>query len=133
MIVVSDETTQDNGDNALPSDRFFELDAIPMDGFVVLAARGEIDLTTAPALADAIASHLADAPYGLIVDLSDVDFLASAGMTALLEGHQIAHRSEKRLSVVANGRGTSRPMKMMGLDQELSLHTTLQDALSDFR
>ncbi len=132
MIVVTDET-QANGDIALPPDRLFELDAIPMDGVVVLAARGEIDLTTAPALADAIASHLADAPYGLIVDLSNVDFLASAGMTVLLEGHQIAYRSEKRFRVVANGRGTSRPMKMMGLDQELSLHATLPDALSDFR
>ncbi|BBX68468.1 anti-sigma factor antagonist [Mycolicibacterium psychrotolerans] len=133
MIVVSDETTQADGHTALPSDRLFALDAIPMDGVVVLAARGEVDLTTAPVLADAIASHLAAAPYGLIVDLSNVDFLASAGMTVLLEGHQSARRSEKRFGVVADGRGTSRPMKLMGLDRELSLHATLSDALSDFR
>jgi anti-sigma B factor antagonist len=133
VIVVSDETTQANGHTALPADRHFEVDANPMDGAVVLSARGEVDLTTAPLLADAIARHLAGAPNGLIVDLSNVDFLASAGMTVLLEAHQSARRSEKRFAVVADGRGTSRPMKMMGLDQELRLHATLSDALSDFR
>jgi anti-anti-sigma factor len=96
---------------------------------VVLAVRGDVDALSAPRLIEAIGTELEAAADALIVDLTDVDFLASAGMTVLLEGHQAA--GAKAFAVVADGPSTSRPLKLMGLDQELRLYPTLAAALND--
>ena len=58
------------------------------DGVAVLAVSGEIDLATIPAFEGAIADALTQRPTALIVDLSAVDFLASAGLQALVATHE---------------------------------------------
>jgi anti-sigma B factor antagonist len=99
---------------------------------VVLAVRGELDALTAPQLAEAITNTLAEAPAALVVDFSELDFLASAGMTVLIDGHEAAGKST-RFAVVANGPSTSRPLKVMGLDDVFRLYPTLGAALADIR
>jgi anti-sigma B factor antagonist len=97
----------------------------------VLAACGELDALTAPQLADAINTSLTDTQTAaVVVDLLDLQFLASAGMTVLLDGHRTSSQLDKRFGVVADGPGTSRPMKIVGLDRVLTLHGTLKAALS---
>jgi anti-sigma B factor antagonist len=47
---------------------------------------GEVDANTAPALAEALATHRPDiAGERLIVDLSDIGFMDSSGLAALLD------------------------------------------------
>jgi anti-anti-sigma factor len=104
-----------------------------IDGVSILAVAGELDIFTAPRLAVAIDDGIAAVTTAIIVDLSELEFLASAGMSVLLDGYNSAKRSGKRLIVVADGPTTSRPMKLMGLDQELVLRATLEDALRDVR
>jgi anti-sigma B factor antagonist len=52
------------------------------DGAVVLTATGEIDMSNAPAFAAALASA-APAGGALVVDLTGVEYLDSAGLAAL--------------------------------------------------
>lgn len=100
------------------------------DGHVaVVAVAGELDVTTAPALATAIDQQVASTPSALIVDLSAVSFLASAAMTVLATT-QKDHGDTLAYSVVADGPTTSRPIKLMGLDQEFALHADLASALA---
>jgi anti-sigma B factor antagonist len=99
---------------------------------VVLSVRDEIDMLSAPRLTEAIRYELDKAPAGLIVDLSDVQFLASAGMSVLVAAQEQAGTST-RFGVVADGPATSRPIKLLGVDGFLSLYPTLDDALRDFR
>jgi anti-sigma B factor antagonist len=49
------------------------------DGTVVLKAVGEIDMTNT----DVLTTALADNPGRLVVDLTEVDYLDSAGLTVL--------------------------------------------------
>jgi anti-sigma B factor antagonist len=107
--------------------------ASSIDGVSVLAVHGEIDTFTAPRLAQAINHGLATSATALVVDLSKLEFLASAGMSVLLDGHKSAQGSGKRLIVVADGPATSRPMRLIGLDQELNLRASLDAALRDAR
>jgi anti-sigma B factor antagonist len=107
--------------------------ASSIDGVSVLVVQGELDTFTAPRLAKAIDHGLAASTTALVVDLSKLEFLASAGMSVLLDGHKSAQGSGKRLIVVADGPATSRPMKLMGLDQELNLRASLEAALRDAR
>lgn len=102
------------------------------DGATVLTVAGEVDLATAPALENAIDAILAGKPAALIIDLTAVSFLASAGMAALVAAHQRAGEGTT-IAVVAEGPATSRQLKMTSLDQVFALHTTLDDALAALR
>ncbi|MFE6861097.1 STAS domain-containing protein [Nocardia sp. NPDC057668] len=98
------------------------------DDATVLAVIGEVDLATAPALENAIESILGGKPGALIIDLSEVSFLASAGMAALVAAHQRAGAT--RIVVVADGPATGRQLRMTNLDQVFALHPTLPEALT---
>src|SRR5690242_4200050 len=53
------------------------------DGVAVVSIGGEIDLSTAPVFEEAITTALDDDPSVLVIDLSDVDFMASVGLRIL--------------------------------------------------
>ncbi|MET0897134.1 MAG: STAS domain-containing protein [Mycobacterium sp.] len=99
---------------------------------VVISASGDLDMLTAPTLAAAIEAATQQEFGALIVDLTTVDFLASAGMTVLLD----AHRNivpPNRFGIVADGPATSRPMKLVGVDAIVAVYRTLDDAVGDLR
>ncbi len=102
------------------------------DGATVLTVAGEVDLATAPALENAIEAILSGKPAALIIDLTAVSFLASAGMATLVAAHQRAGTTTA-IAVVAEGPATSRQLKMTSLDQVFALHSTLDAALEALR
>lgn len=90
---------------------------------------GELDMLTAPELARVIEAVARKKPAALVVDLSAVDFLASAGMSTLITAHEdIAPQA--RFVVVADGPATSRPLRLVGIDQIFAVYRTLDDALA---
>ncbi|MFI9503046.1 STAS domain-containing protein [Nocardia sp. NPDC052566] len=101
------------------------------DGATVLTVTGEVDLATAPALETAIEAILGGKPAALIIDLTAVSFLASAGMAVLVAAHKRAGAATS-IAVVADGPATSRQLKMTSLDQVFSLYSTLDEALAAF-
>jgi anti-sigma B factor antagonist len=114
------------GDPADPTG--FQVGEHQVDGAVVLAVSGEVDMLSAPRLAEAIHASLAGGPAALIVDLSKVEFLASAGMTVLLTAQdQVVPPTQ--FAVVAHGAATSRPIQLTKLDSVLPLFSTLDSAL----
>ncbi|CAN5206871.1 STAS domain-containing protein [soil metagenome] len=113
----------DNLPHCIVDDRWF-------DTTVVVCCSGVLDMLTAPVLERHIASTLAKKPTAMVIDLTGVDFLASAGMGVLIATHD-ALSPTTSFSVVANGPVTSRPMRLIGLDSLMTLHPTLVDALAD--
>jgi anti-sigma B factor antagonist len=99
-------------------------------GAVVLRVAGEIDLVSAPQLEESLTRALAQRPKILVVDLTEVSFLASAGMSVLVTAHNQAGEHTD-LRVVAAGSATFRPMELTGLVQALQIHPTLREALDD--
>jgi anti-anti-sigma factor len=99
------------------------------DTTVVLSCSGDIDMATAPLLEQALASAQTNQPSAVIVDLSAVDFLASIGMGLLIT-------TQERLppgmgfAVVADGPGTSRPLRLIGAADQINMHPTLEAALA---
>jgi anti-sigma B factor antagonist len=94
----------------------------------VVAVGGEIDLSTAPAFEAAVATALHEEPAVLVIDLSDVTFMASVGLRILV-ATQEELRESVQVAVVANNPATSRPIEMTGLQEIISLYPTLDDAL----
>ncbi len=95
----------------------------------VVAAVGVVDMLTAPQLEDALRMAVANKPEGLVVDLTDVEFLASAGMGVLVAAHD-AKDEGTRFCVVADGPATSRPLKLVGIADIVPLYATLDEALA---
>jgi anti-sigma B factor antagonist len=115
--------------NTQPRDGDFTVEESWVDRVVVVSVGGSVDMLSAPWFSEAIEGALAKDPAGLIIDLSKVDFLASAGMSVLMASNGSADHS-RSFAVVANGPATYRPLTLMGLDEVLPLYRSLNDALS---
>jgi len=50
--------------------------------------QGEVDLYTAPQLWETLDAAIAGTPHELVIDLSDVSFLDSSGLSVLLRAHK---------------------------------------------
>lgn len=93
----------------------------------IISVSGVVDMLTSPQLETAISTALAKQPAAVIVDLSDVDFLASAGMGVLVAARDRA-ADVARFAVVADGPATSRPLKLVGLAEVIGMYPTLDEA-----
>ena len=102
-----------------------------VDGAVVLAVAGEIDLHTAPRLLAAVDTGFDQASDGpLVIDLTDVSFLGSAGLAALVSARRQAQRRREPLRIVVDhNRPVIRPLEITGLDEVLALYHTVDEAL----
>ena len=98
----------------------------------VVAVSGELDMLTAPQVREAVQSALSQSPAGLIIDLTAVEFLGSAGMQVLMEAHNQTRGTETRFAVVADGPATSRPLKITGITDLIDLYSALDVALANF-
>ena len=94
---------------------------------VVVSASGVVDMLTSSLLEASITTSLKKNPTAVIVDLTDVDFLASAGMGVLVAAREQA-ASDIRFGVVASGPATSRPLTLIGLADIIGLYPTLTEA-----
>jgi anti-sigma B factor antagonist len=99
------------------------------DGVAVLTVGGEVDLATVSALEAAVDEALATQPTALVVDLSEVEFLASAGLQTLVTTHEKVGTSVQ-FAVVAHGAATSRPIQLTGLDEVFELFPTRAEAMT---
>ena len=105
----------------------------PQPGTVVLEVDGEIDTLTAPRLeADLVSALAAGNSEGtsVIVDLTNVTFLASSGLAVLIYGARRATAAGRRLHVVAATRSVTRPMTVTGADTLFDTHADLDSALA---
>jgi anti-anti-sigma factor len=93
----------------------------------VISASGVLDMLTSPQLETSIATALKNNPAAIIVDLTDVEFLASAGMGVLVAARDKAS-ADIGFGVVASGPATSRPLKLVGLAEIVGLYATLEEA-----
>lgn len=94
---------------------------------VVVSASGVVDMLTSPHLEAGLTTSLKRNPAAIIVDLSEVEFLASAGMGVLVAAREQA-ASDIRFGVVASGPATSRPLTLIGLADIIGLYPTLAEA-----
>lgn len=99
-------------------------------GAIVLRVDGEIDVLTAPALREKIASLTGSTAHSvLVLDLSDVTFLASAGL-AVLAGASDACEGRGRFIVVAQTPVVLRPLELTGLTEAFEVFPTVETALA---
>jgi anti-sigma B factor antagonist len=98
---------------------------------VVLAVRGEVDLSTSPLLENVLLSHLHDSSLHdaprVIVDLTGVSFFSAAGLTALVNVKHAAAAAGASLCLVARTRVVLLPLTITGLDAVFDIYPALAD------
>ncbi|HEY0803858.1 MAG TPA: anti-sigma factor antagonist [Pseudonocardiaceae bacterium] len=137
MKPAGDERTPDGAAQAEtgpPREQLMSTSTDERADAVVLLVEGEIDGLTAPRLRAAI-----DAAFErlngrvLVLDLTQVEFLGSAGLRALLDSAAEAMRLDgyQPLRVVVDeNRPVVRPIEIVGLDNVLALYDSVSDALA---
>ncbi|RSD11558.1 STAS domain-containing protein [Amycolatopsis eburnea] len=98
-------------------------------GVAVLHVEGALDLALAPKLRQLAERAARSRPALLVIDLTDVTFLASAGMAELVRAHR-GQAATAPLRVVARGRITLRPLELTRLTDELAIYPSLSEALA---
>lgn len=98
-----------------------------VDDIVIVTVHGEIDMASAPHLQSALEKVLRDAPPTVVVDMSNVGFLGSAGLSVLLAASEATGSGGLRVvpSVAAR-----RPIEVTALDRLLTMFDTVDAALA---
>jgi len=111
----------------------FSIQTSTTDDVLVLSVGGEVDLTTAPELAQAI--RLVPEPTSrVVVDLSAVTFLDSSGLNVLVSGKRTLAESGVDLCVVTEPNGpVRRVFEITRLTGSLGVVDSLDDALAKTR
>jgi anti-sigma B factor antagonist len=99
------------------------------DGARVLHVIGEVDTLTAPVLRLRMDEHLAEVDL-LVLDLTDVTFMGSAGLAVLVAARDEADRLGHRLRLVPGSRIVVRALEATGLLTLFELADTAADALA---
>lgn len=93
---------------------------------LLVRVAGEVDLATAPALAEALEltrryARKVGGITEIVIDLRPVKFLSAAGLAVLARAHSRCHRDAVPLRVVADRRAVILPLRLTGLDETLRL------------
>ena len=98
-----------------------ELETEQDGGHVRLVLRGELDISSAQVLEDALERLEADQPSTLLIDLRALEFLDSTGLRTLVSADQRARDAGRRLAIVRGPEAVDRIFNVTRLDERLDL------------
>ncbi len=96
----------------------------------VVQVVGEVDVLTAPVLADCLGACVADGTPLIVVDLRQVGFLAAAGLSVLVAADQHARVRHANVRLVVTTYPVRRVLSATGLDHTLVIYSALEHALT---
>jgi anti-sigma B factor antagonist len=97
---------------------------------VIVHVTGEIDLLTSNYLGERLREQLEPANRVLVLNLTAVSFLGSAGLAEIVAASQASGDSGCKLVLVATNRAVLRPLEVTGLSSLLSMYDSVDTALA---
>jgi anti-sigma B factor antagonist len=98
-------------------------------GHYVIAARGEIDLFTAPELKQVLTDAIEGGQRRIAIDLSEVSFLDSTALGVLIGAVKRLRSREGALAIVNVDENISKTFEITGLDQIFTILPTREAAV----
>ena len=96
----------------------------------VLAVRGSVDLTTAPALRTRLAELIDDGHTCVVVDMSGTDFLDSTGLGALVAALKRLRMKDGEIRLVCTSGHVRKVFEITSLDRVFGMYESLEAALA---
>jgi anti-sigma B factor antagonist len=101
------------------------------DATRALRVQGEVDVYTAPRLAEAIREAARDGGVRrLLVLLSDVEYMDSTGLSVLIQGNALLHEAGGAFVLVGPRPRIARLFEITGLNSRLTIVATEEDGLN---
>jgi anti-sigma B factor antagonist len=97
------------------------------DDWTVLDVEGEVDLSTAPTLRSRIDELIRGGVRHLVVDLSDVGFMDSSGLSVLVSVMKHMEDADGRLAIVCSRDPVLKVFTITGLDRVFAIHGSLAE------
>ena len=101
------------------------------NGVLVMTPAGRIDSTTAGTLEARLAAALAGRAPRLVLDLSDVDYISSAGLRVLLVAARRVQASDGRLALCALGQPVRLVFQLAGFLPLFTIQDTRDAAVAE--
>jgi anti-sigma B factor antagonist len=111
----------------------FKVDHDVQDGVQLVAVSGELDLASVNELRAALATAVATRSQSVVVDVSDVSFIDSTALAALLSSNDELSSNGVRMVMACPPGPVRRLLTMTSLDDRLSLAPDRPGALAQAR
>jgi anti-sigma B factor antagonist len=102
-----------------------------VDGMQVFELSGSLDIATSPTVRASLLDASARGDHRLIVDLTNVDFLDSTGLGALIGAQRRAKEFAGEVRLVVKEGQIVRLLRITGLLKIFAVYSTLNDAVTD--
>jgi anti-sigma B factor antagonist len=89
-----------------------------------------VDVSAVPALTTALDAAIRESEGAFVIDLCDVEFLDSSGLSALLRARALLARDDRRLAVVCPPGPVRRLFDLAGVGELVVVLATREEALS---
>jgi anti-sigma B factor antagonist len=97
------------------------LDSDEADGRTTLTLRGELDISSAPSLEEALGRIESTGPPVLVIDLRALEFMDSTGLRTIVAADQRARAQGRRVTIVRGPEAVDRVFSVTRLDERLEL------------
>jgi anti-sigma B factor antagonist len=110
-----------------------ELQFTPHEKAGVVTVIGNIDAQTALNLTNYTSAQIAKGCTCLVYDLSQVNFMSSAGLRVILIALKESRRQRGDLRLAALQPGVEKVLKLAGFNRILKSYASVEEALASFR
>lgn len=107
-----------------------EVDPRTVEGAVVLAVRGEVDIAGKRVMHGALEDAIEDAERAVVVDLSDVSFMDSTGLALMLNAARRLTRRRLGFAVACPEGPVRRAFHVAGIDECFKIAARVDDAVA---
>lgn len=102
------------------------------DNYQLFRLTGLLDAFSEPTFRKVIGAKIEDGPKNIILDLSQIDFVDSSGLGALVQLAKQSQTAEGTFQIVTNARVTQ-TVKLVRLEKFLALQTSVEAALENLK
>ncbi len=107
----------------------FRVEVRNADATAVISVSGELDLASSPALEEELERVAQSDAQVVIVDLRNLEFMDSTGLSVLVRAHQRAEEDGRRLGLVNGSQQVQRLLTLTGVADRLMLTDVPEELL----
>lgn len=106
------------------------IDTYPLGGGIVIVPTGELDIAAAPGLRDELAAVITRTPRPRVVccDLTEVTFMDSTALSALVYAHEQAAMGGQQFCVAGARANVHRVLELTQIDQVIACYDSMDAA-----
>ena len=108
----------------------FKIKVLAQETGIVLALSGELDLASSPVLEEELENAFSSDSKMVVIDLRDLEFMDSTGLSVLVQAHQQAQDAGRQLCLVKGRPQVQRLLTLTRVAERMWVIDTPEEALT---